>query len=269
MGQSVVMLVYKITNTVNDRVYIGITSGSLQKRWREHRCAANKLSDKPLYRAMRSHGIEKFLIEEIYAASSKEDMRKAEIKYIAEYKSHCKERGYNLTDHGYKYGSIGVSVGEKRYNSVLTEEIVGFIRNPELQNVSNKDMFLMVSQRFNFSGSRDSVRDARRGDTWAHLNEKYAPIKCRQGARRPQLHGEKKVAALKNLAMHHSDAIKKASEMRAGKRGKNAKLSVEAVKQIFFYGGTLAQTARDFGISKKMVSLIKQRKAHVYLTQGL
>lgn len=269
MGRSVAMLVYKITNAINDRVYIGITSGSLQKRWREHRCAANKLSDKPLYRAMRAHGIEKFAIEEIYAASSKEDMRAAEIRYIAEYKAHCNERGYNLTDHGYKYGSIGVSVGEKRYNSVLTEEIVEFIRNPELKNISNKDMLLMVSQRFNFAGSRDAVRDARRGDTWAYLNEKYAPIKCGQGARVPQLHGEKREAALKTLVTHHSNAIKKAAEMRVGKRGKNAKLSVETVKQIFFNGDTLAQTARDFGVSKKMVSLIKQRRAHVYLTQGL
>lgn len=263
------MLVYKITNTVNDRVYIGITSCSLQKRWREHKCAANKKSNKPLYRAMRAYGIDKFSIEQIYVASSEEDMRSAEIRYIAEYKSHCNERGYNLTDHGFRYGSVSVSFGEKRYNAVLTEEMVSLIRNPEFQNISNKEMLLMVSQRFGFTGSRDAVRDARRGDTWAHLNEKCAPIKCGQGARKPQVRGETREAAVKTLAAHHAEAIKKSAEMRVGKRGKNAKLSVEAVKQIFFNNDTLAQTARDFGISKKMVSLIKQRKAHVYLTQGL
>lgn len=263
------MLVYKITNTINDRVYIGITSCSLQKRWREHKCAANKESRKPLYRAMRAYGIDKFSIEQIYVASSEEDMRAAEIRYIAEYKSHCNERGYNLTDHGFRYGSVSVSFGEKRYNAVLTEEMVSFIRNPELQNISNKEMLLMVSQRFDFSGSHDAVRDARRGDTWAHLNEKCAPIKCGQGARKSRVHGEKREAALKILATHHAEAIKKSAKMRIGKRGKNAKLSVEAVKQIFFNNDTLAQTARNFGISKKMVSLIKQRKAHVYLTQGL
>ena len=57
------MFVYKITNKVNPRVYVGLTVCTLEKRWREHRSAANTGVEKPLYRAMRKHGIENFSIE--------------------------------------------------------------------------------------------------------------------------------------------------------------------------------------------------------------
>lgn len=263
------MFVYKIINTVNDRVYVGLTVASLRKRWREHKCAANTNVDKPLYRAMRKHGVDKFSIHLIYIATSLDDLREAELRYIAELNAHVADGGYNLTDHGYAHGKANQPVGEELYNAKLTEEMVAFIRDPAHWYKTNSTVLNMVREHFGFDGSHDTVRDVRRGDVWKHLNVKYPPVKVGQGARRQPISKERKAEAVATLKENHAAAIKKSAEMRAGKRGPNARLSEQTVKDIFFSLQSLKKTALEYGVSKKMVLLIKQRKAHVYLTKGL
>ena len=56
------MYVYKITNSVNKFVYIGLTTREPEKRWKEHLRNSEKL-DLRLYRAMRKYGKEKFEME--------------------------------------------------------------------------------------------------------------------------------------------------------------------------------------------------------------
>ncbi len=263
------MFVYKITNTVNDRVYIGLTTGSIAKRWREHRCAANIDVDKPLYRAMRKHGIDKFSINVIYTTDSIDDLRAAEIRFIDEFKAHAKDNGYNLTDHGFCHGRTNQLRGSQAHNSKLTEEMVAFIRNPIHWDKSNAAVLEMVKEQFGFDGARDTIRDARRGDIWKHLDAQYPPVRTGQGSRQPVMTGERKEAAISLLRANHAKAVQKAAELRKNKRGANAKLPEETVKEIFYSPLSLLKTAAKYGVSKKMVLLIKQRKAHVYLTKGL
>lgn len=262
-------LVYKISNTVNDRLYVGLTTGSLQKRWREHKCAANFNTDKPLYRAMQKHGVEKFKIELLYTATSFEDMREAEMRFIKDLKTHVNDGGYNLTDHGIQHGEIGRPRGEESFRAKLTEKMVAFIRDPAHWDKSNAELLAIIKDTFGFDGSRDAVRDARRGDVWKHLNEQYPPVKTSQGARQPRRTEAQQTKCRALLAEHHAQAIKLAALQRKGKRGANAKLSEDAVRQIFYCPKSLKATAENHGVSKKMVLLIKQRKAHVYLTKDL
>ncbi len=56
--------IYKITNTIDDLLYIGRTD-NLHKRWLKHKNDAKHGCDRPLYRAMRIHGIENFHLETI------------------------------------------------------------------------------------------------------------------------------------------------------------------------------------------------------------
>lgn len=263
------MLIYKITNTVNDRVYVGLTTCALEKRWREHRCAANTDVDKPLYRAMRLHGIDKFSIEVIYEAQSLEELRAAELRLIKELKAHVNDGGYNLTDHGYTYGNTSVARGEASGNAKLTEDAVAFIRDPAHWDKSNAQVLVMAEERFGLNVARDTVRDARRGDIWKHLNAKYPPVKVKQGARQAPMSPERRAQAKETLNAYRADGLKKLTEMRKGKRGSNARLPEQTVRDIFYSSLSLLKTAAQFGVSKKMVLLIKQRKAHVYLTKDL
>jgi DNA invertase Pin-like site-specific DNA recombinase len=127
----------------------------------------------------------------------------------------------------------------------------------------------LIAGKFELECSIDTVKDARNGSSWTHLNVKYPPIKRGRGARHDVVSEEAQAARKEILAKYRAEAIVKAADLRRGKRGPNAKLSEQTVRDIFFHPESLLKTAIKFGISKRMVSLIRQRKAHTYLTQGL
>ena len=60
------MFIYKITNIINNKVYIGLTTTTIQKRWSTHkRYAIGKYKNHPLYNAMNLYGINNFTIDKI------------------------------------------------------------------------------------------------------------------------------------------------------------------------------------------------------------
>jgi hypothetical protein len=91
------MVIYKITNIITNKVYIGKTGGTLMERWNGHKakCRDGKTISK-LYRSMRKHGIENFKIEEIEKANDINDLKSKEFKWIREYDSTNDKKGYNI-----------------------------------------------------------------------------------------------------------------------------------------------------------------------------
>lgn len=95
--------IYKIYNTVNDKIYIGQTRRDINIRWHQHLLSINREQDKNtvLYRAMNKYGSDKFQVQLIneYSFESKDELietlNKEEIKYISEYNS-VKPNGYNM-----------------------------------------------------------------------------------------------------------------------------------------------------------------------------
>jgi group I intron endonuclease len=57
--------IYKITNNINQKIYIGKTDFSIEKRFNEHCKDSVKFSEnkRPLYNAMKKYGVENFSIE--------------------------------------------------------------------------------------------------------------------------------------------------------------------------------------------------------------
>ena len=92
------MIIYKITNRVNGKVYIGQTIQRLKDRWYGH-CSKN--SECPeLKAAIAKYGKENFTVEQIDVASDRDELDKKEQYWIAHYGSMNRERGYNLTSGG-------------------------------------------------------------------------------------------------------------------------------------------------------------------------
>lgn len=88
--------IYKITNTLNDKVYIGQTIKTVQKRFTQHKNNSNKeyFSQIVLYKAFNKYGIENFICEEIEEVpNNKLDER--EKYWIEYYDSYF--NGYNST----------------------------------------------------------------------------------------------------------------------------------------------------------------------------
>lgn len=92
------MIVYIVTNIANGKRYVGITTGSLSKRWYEHCWQATSGANQALYRAIRKYGIGCFSIEQIDAADSVDELLKKERHYIEHLGTQTKTgQGYNMT----------------------------------------------------------------------------------------------------------------------------------------------------------------------------
>lgn len=94
------MIIYKITNTINGKTYIGQTIQPLQKRWNEHCVKSNGC--KFIKNAIQKYGKENFTVETIDKASNMEELNQKEIYWIKHFKSTDKNIGYNLDSGGKK-----------------------------------------------------------------------------------------------------------------------------------------------------------------------
>lgn len=93
------MIIYKITNDVNGKLYIGQTIRPLTDRWKDHVYRAKHDSQYALHRAIRKYGVKHFHIEQIDLASSKEELDRKE-KYWIKTLNTMSPSGYNLVDGG-------------------------------------------------------------------------------------------------------------------------------------------------------------------------
>ena len=87
---------YKITNSVNGKIYIGQTKQSLSDRLCKH-FYDSTVRDSYFSRAIKKYGKGNFKIEAIDFASSQEDANKKEIFYINLYRARNREIGYNTS----------------------------------------------------------------------------------------------------------------------------------------------------------------------------
>lgn len=88
--------IYKITNIINNKIYIGKTLATVEKRWKEHLSTYQKETEnhRPLYSAMKKYGIDNFLIDTIEECDV--DQLSARERYWIEFYQSFKH-GYNAT----------------------------------------------------------------------------------------------------------------------------------------------------------------------------
>lgn len=87
--------IYKITNRVNNKVYIGQTHFTIEHRFKQHVKNFNiEHRQQPLYKAFAKYGIENFYVEELENVEC-DKLDEREIYWIAYYDSF--KNGYNAT----------------------------------------------------------------------------------------------------------------------------------------------------------------------------
>ena len=97
------MWIYKITNKVNNKVYIGQSKRPINERFNRHiNDAVNNILDTHFARAIRKYGKENFSIEQIDEANNQDELNLKEQYWIRKYDS--VKNGYNETDALYKCG---------------------------------------------------------------------------------------------------------------------------------------------------------------------
>ncbi len=109
-GRSRQYIAYRVTNLVNGKVYIGITTAKLPNRWRGHVRAAEVGSKLSLPRAVRKYGTPAFLVEHIASARNQGDLNDLERILIRQHGSNKPDYGYNRTLGGGGVSGLQVSM---------------------------------------------------------------------------------------------------------------------------------------------------------------
>ena len=111
--------VYKHTNKENGKVYIGITSQAVERRWQ------NGIGYARTYfgNAIQKYGWDGFDHEVLLTGLDKETACRMEIELIAAYKSNDREHGYNIAEGGQTADVICVKSGEENPRAAAVRRI--------------------------------------------------------------------------------------------------------------------------------------------------
>lgn len=155
--------IYKLTNTKNNKIYIGKTTGSVSTRWREHVSAA--ISDRAkndynflLHKAIRKYGEEAFTVETIETMETPEELILREQYWINYYNSCILEEdsnGYNMT-----YGGEGSSSINWGKVFQLWDEGLGSLKIAADMGHRPISIRRILSSKSNYSSELDFARNS-------------------------------------------------------------------------------------------------------------
>jgi group I intron endonuclease len=142
--------IYKITNNVNDKIYIGKTEYvKPEERWKQHlrEYTRKRCEKRPLYAAMNKYGIEHFHFEVIEETDNPEEREKYWIKNLRTYIGFDDCNGYNATLGGdgssylnldedkviNKYFELRSSEKAAKYYNVTTKTVLNILHNNNIK----------------------------------------------------------------------------------------------------------------------------------------
>lgn len=119
------MQIYKITNKINGKVYIGLTTVGIKKRICSYKSnvKAKRTKGQWILSAMIKYGFENFQFDILEVVQNKNELRQREIYYIALFKSMDPDIGYNRDPGGYSASQEALlKRSEKLKDKPLSEE---------------------------------------------------------------------------------------------------------------------------------------------------
>lgn len=152
--------IYKITNKLNKKVYIG-QSVNIEVRFKDHKSKQkrDREPDSHLYRAIEKYGLENFTFEVLEECSVLE-LNGKESYYIKLLKSNDKKFGYNRTEGGDSH-----SIGENNGRALLQEEDVINIRKLRSQFKTRNEVYELYKDKITLNGFLDIWQNRR----WSHI----------------------------------------------------------------------------------------------------
>lgn len=148
------MLIYKITNDINNKVYIGQTTNTLKERIRNYYNEVKWQSEsRPIISAMSKYGIEHFHFEIIKDnISTKQELDNEERKFIQLYQSLISQNGYNVELGGNSNGKHSQETKQKISEAQLGNKNHMYGKKGEL-NVTSKKVIELTTGKIYGSAS--------------------------------------------------------------------------------------------------------------------
>ncbi|MDH7912080.1 NUMOD1 domain-containing DNA-binding protein [Winogradskyella sp. SYSU M77433] len=110
-------LIYKVTNKINGKTYIGATTKSLEERKQDHLQKAFNNSESPFHKAISTYGLNSFDWETVDTASSNNELAEKEVQYIYNYKEnggvYNENRGGGINKDVYQYEADSLKLKSK------------------------------------------------------------------------------------------------------------------------------------------------------------
>jgi group I intron endonuclease len=261
--------VYKITNTVNGKIYIG-KSVNPKARWAKHISSAKlKPTNQFFYlqASINKYGKDYFTLDIIDECESAEKAYNREVYWISHYNSNNRQYGMNLTVGG--DGSRG-HVLSKEARDKISKANTGLKRSIEHREAiskGNKGRVVSDDVRKRISIAQIGPKNHRYGKTWSEEDKKRISEQQRGKVVSEDTRNKMRESAIIRFENHpvSEETRKKISIARAGKAvefGENhhaAKLKetdVRAIRQLHSDGMRFADLARKFGVRHSTIGKI-------------
>jgi group I intron endonuclease len=226
------MYIYCIENKVNGKKYVGQTSKSIERRFREHIKKAKTEDRQAIHDAIRKHGAENFSVSLLELIDSYESALEREMYWVRELQT--KTDGYNETDGG--EGSYGRCVSEvtkqkhrknaiKRYEdgfaTVISDSIKKLHNERGLNYWSEEGLKKMKKTLYppDFTGKRMNAKEVVEKRTASMRNSKLMGKYERSKETRKKLSDSRKGKFLgKDNPMSSEENRKKVGESKIGRK---------------------------------------------------
>lgn len=248
------MIIYKITNLINNKIYIGLTTYSLQERWVNHiHCI--KSDPRHLYSSMRKYGIENFTIEQIDSAENIAQLGELERYYISKFDSQNPTVGYNLSA-----GGQTCQLDDNGRAKLTLQEVIQIREIYHMGELRCKECWKMFSDKISYS----AFQKIWEGITWKsvmpeiyteemkllHYMQKSNPGSQNGNA----IYTDKEVLEMRNYYVNHSlnDTYEKYGSRNSSKEGFRS-----VIDKSYSYLPKYSKTKKQWLLNNKVIDINK------------
>lgn len=188
--------IYKITNLLNNKIYIG-QSIHPEKRWKEHQQHAKACDDNyPIHLAINKYGANNFSFKILEWTEDYDNEEKRLINYF----NSLIPYGYNIIEGGHS----PIMLGECHpRNTISNEGVLNIIKELKQNKLSDRE----IANKYQVSDK--VIADINHGYTHKIENESY-PIRVKKG--RQQL-SEKQIIEIKELLLNSQYSFSEIAKM--------------------------------------------------------
>ncbi len=233
---------YKITNRINKKNYIGHTI-NIRRRWQAHKSYSKQ--EKPpqaIHLAMAKYGIDNFQLEVIATCRTQDDADEIEVQLIKQYDSRNKEKGYNIVKGG---DTLGSGSDHPSFGKKHSEE--------RKRNISRSLTGRPVSEE-----TRRLISQSQKNQPRWSAEQKQQMSIDRGGSVLSKKHKEKISQSLKGKYV--------------GEKHSQSKLTWDIVRKIrkeYALGGiSMAKLAEKYGVSSALISRVVNNQIWILQNYG-